>query len=98
MLTSHFISRAGWTSVVRGILACLSLVALLGQDPTARVTGTVTDASGAVIPGALVMLTNTDTGAKGEGRTTENGIYSVSFLSPGSYNFSVEAPSFRRYN
>src|SRR4051812_30700291 len=46
MLTSHFISRAGWTSVVRGILPCLSLVALLGQDPTARVTGTVTDESG----------------------------------------------------
>ena len=98
MLKSNFTSHIGWTRIGRAILPCLSLTALLAQDPTARVTGTVTDVSGAVVPGAAVTLTNMDTAAKKEGKTNENGIYSISSLSPGPYSFSVEAPSFRRYN
>jgi hypothetical protein len=71
--------------------------ALRAQNPTARITGTVTDATGAVIPGALVTLVNDATSQRIEGRTEVSGIYLVSFLNPGSYTFSVEAASFRRY-
>jgi hypothetical protein len=68
-----------------------------GQNPTAKVSGTVTDKSGAAIPGALVTLVNRETDAKIEGRTDESGIYLASFISPGPYTFTVEAPNMRRY-
>src|SRR5438128_998431 len=70
---------------------------LRAQNPTARITGTVTDSTGAVVPGALVTLVNDETRVKLEGRTNESGIYLISFISPGPYSFAVEAPSFRRY-
>ncbi len=88
------------TAVLPVVFLSLLLVAetaLLAQNPTAKVTGTVTDSTGAVIPGASVALTNADTAIKAEYRTNEKGIYLISFLTPGPYTFSVEAPSFRRY-
>ena len=57
------------------------------QTPTARITGTVTDATGAIVPGALVSVTNDETRQKIEGRTNDSGIYLISFISPGSYSF-----------
>ena len=78
-------------------LAALISVALHAQNSTAKVTGTITDSTGAVIPGAVVTLANEQTGVKLEGKSNDSGIYLVSFLNPGTYNFSVEAPNFRRY-
>jgi outer membrane receptor protein involved in Fe transport len=79
------------------LLLSLAVTASRAQNPTAKITGTVTDATGLGNPGALVTLVNGETGAKFEGRTNEIGIYLISFMSPGSYSFSAEAPSFRRY-
>src|ERR1700756_3901832 len=94
----HFNSR---TSGMRRVpmlkkvtLAALLLVLAPGlhaQNPTAKVSGTVTDASGAVIPGAIVTRTNHDTTVKTQSRTNESGIYVISFLSPGPYAFTAEA-------
>src|SRR5450432_2573585 len=68
------------------------------QNPTAKVTGTVVDQSGASVPNALVSLVSQETDAKVEGRTNETGIYLLSFINPGPYNFTVEAPGLRRYS
>lgn len=70
---------------------------LLAQNPTAKITGTVSDPTGASVPGASLMLINAETQVKTESKPNETGIYVVSFLNPGSYSFAVEAPGFRRY-
>src|ERR1035437_3328336 len=79
------------------ILFLVVAIALPAQNSTAKITGTVTDASEAVVPGVRVAVVNDETGARSEGRTNESGIYLISFINPGSYSFSAEAPSFRRY-
>ena len=50
-------------AVFAAVLA-LPVAPLLAQSTAAQVTGRVSDASGAVIPGANVSVTNVDTGVK----------------------------------
>src|SRR5947209_17034692 len=78
------------------LLIVLGACALPAQN-TASITGTITDKTGAVVPGAVVTLVNTATSATVAGKSNESGIYLVSFLSPGDYTFTVQSPSFRRY-
>ncbi|MFL6417109.1 MAG: TonB-dependent receptor domain-containing protein, partial [Bryobacteraceae bacterium] len=78
------------------MLIVLGGCALSAQN-TASITGTITDKTGAVVPGAVVTLVNTATSATVNGKSNNSGIYLVSFLSPGDYTFTVESPSFRRY-
>src|SRR5205823_14451901 len=59
---------------------------LLAQSAgTGAVTGTVTDASGAVIPGVTVTLTSTDTNQTRTTITGEEGSYRFALLPPGAY-------------
>ena len=53
-----------------------------GQNVNAVVTGTVTDASGASIPGASVTLSNNATGTKQATTTSESGAYRIGDLIP----------------
>ena len=52
---------------------------------SATITGTITDASGAVVPGAAVDIRNTDTGIERKTETNDAGIYNAAFLQPGHY-------------
>ncbi|MHB1838395.1 MAG: carboxypeptidase-like regulatory domain-containing protein [Acidobacteriaceae bacterium] len=60
-------------------------------------TGTVTDAEGAVIPGAHVTFRNPATGFTAQAKTTGTGTYVGAALSPGHYTLTVEAPGFKDY-
>ncbi|MGH7227135.1 MAG: carboxypeptidase regulatory-like domain-containing protein, partial [Gemmataceae bacterium] len=62
---------------------------------TATIQGTVTDPSGAVIPGAEVTVTSKGTGVAIKQNTTKNGFYSISPLDAGSYSVSVSSPGFK---
>jgi Carboxypeptidase regulatory-like domain len=62
---------------------------------TATIQGTVTDPSGAVIPGAQVTVKNLGTGATIVQKTTNAGFYSISPLDPGDYSVTAEAPGFK---
>jgi len=85
-------------------LAVLTLAALLltlSGVPTAAQTagagtinGTVSDVSAAVIPGASVTVTNTDTGVSHDYKTNDSGLYTAPFLLPGHYKVSATAASF----
>src|SRR5580704_17368888 len=75
-------------------LMCASTV--WGQADTAAVSGRVTDASGAVIIGADVTITNTSTGISNQMKTNESGVYNFSALPPGPYNLVVRAPGFQQ--
>jgi hypothetical protein len=62
---------------------------------TAQVTGRVSDASGAVVPGAQITLTNQATGSKRETVANDEGYYTVPLLPPGTYEINVTASGFR---
>src|SRR5512146_2224023 len=60
-----------------------------------NVRGTVTDPSGAVVPGATVTLKNTANGASQTRTTTGSGFYEFALLPPGTYSLAVSAPNYK---
>src|SRR6185295_6736291 len=64
------------------------------QAPTGAITGTVTDASGAVVSGATVTLTNPATNTRRTIQTNSAGVYNLPSLTPGVYNLRVEMSGF----
>jgi hypothetical protein len=68
------------------------------QADQGTITGTVQDATGAVIPGAQVTLTSTDTGLVLRTKTDRSGIYTFPPAKIGNYSLSVSAPGFQTTN
>src|SRR5205085_10255305 len=73
--------------------ACSSL--LMAQDATGRIVGTVSDPTGAVVPGVHVVVTNTATRVSRETTTDANGYYQVPSLLVGSYTVSADHKGFK---
>ena len=71
-------------------------VGLWAQIDKGTVNGTVTDQSGAVIPGVQVSATNVDTGVQYPGVTNSVGIYQIRGLSIGHYSLRFEKSGFKR--
>lgn len=69
-------------------------LASFSQQPTANLTGVVTDQNGAVIPGAKVSITNKATNLTRTTETNEEGIYTFSSLPVGSYEVKMTAQNF----
>jgi hypothetical protein len=61
-----------------------------------EISGTVTDPAGAVVPGATVLVHNTDTSADRTLTTNAAGLYSASFLQTGHYEVSAVKPGFAK--
>jgi hypothetical protein len=70
---------------------------LLAQEFRATLMGRVTDPTGAVVPGASILVTNTATGAKAQTKSDKTGQFTTPFLLPGPYSVVVTAPGFRTY-
>lgn len=79
------------------ILAAATLVGLSAQSPTASVIGRVSDATGAVIPGISVKVTNLDTNQTYPGTTNSAGDYTVPFLHPGRYGMEAGGAGFQTF-
>jgi hypothetical protein len=75
------------------ISAFLLSIPASGQATTS-LRGTVTDASGAIVAKANVMLTNLGTNQSRQTTTTDKGIYEFVSLLPGRYKLAVAAPGF----
>src|SRR5947208_15770245 len=60
----------------------------------ASLSGVIRDASGAVIPGATVTVTNPATNQVRSAISNEAGVYNFPVLHPGKYNIKVELPGF----
>src|SRR6266567_8273237 len=67
------------------------------QNYNATISGSVTDPSGAAIPGAKVTLTSVSSGAVSQTTTGADGFYSFPNLTPGTYNLSGSAPGFSEF-
>jgi hypothetical protein len=62
------------------------------SNVTGAISGAVTDSTGAVVPGAKVVLTNAGTDAKQELTTNAEGRYTANSLPPGLYKITATAP------
>ncbi len=71
-----------WTVILGMFLLAVNQQSF-GQDVNASLSGSVTDASGAVIPGAKLTLTNESSGAQQNFQTDSGGEYKFRNLPPG---------------
>jgi hypothetical protein len=78
-------------------LAVLGAIACLAQAPVGSLTGTLHDASGAVMPGVAVTVTNQDTGLERKLETSAEGIFSAASLPAGNYRVKAMATGFRTF-
>src|SRR5258708_15297913 len=78
------------------LLLIMASVMVVSQATTATgaIQGTVTDQSGAVVPGAAVIIKNVATGQTTVRTTTSSGLYNSGSLAPGNYTVSVTAQGF----
>src|SRR5262245_3859385 len=78
-------------------VVCLlfSVFSLPGQT-SAGLTGTLTDATGAVVPGARVALIHAETGVRRNTVSNEAGLYQFPLLPPGDYSIAVEKEGFKQ--
>ena len=84
------------TSRLVVLLAVLVCSVLGWGQATTSLRGTITDVSGAIVPHAKVILTNTDTNQVRETTTTDRGLYEVTSMMPGNYQVTVEAKGFSK--
>lgn len=84
------------SALLATLVVCLSALPLAAQTNFGRISGTVTDPSGAAIPAAKVVITNTDTQAVRSLNTDDHGFYVSENLPIGPYSVSIEQPGFRR--
>ena len=67
------------------------------QTVDTAIGGVVTDSTGAVIPGATVLITNPATGQMKSGVTSATGEFNINYLAPGHYDVRVTANGFKIY-
>lgn len=79
-------------------LLLLSSLPFMAQTESAAISGSITDPSGAVVPGARVTVTGAETNASLATVTNNRGIYTFSNLHPGRYRLSAVKDGFRPVN
>ena len=79
------------------VMATLASGRLYSQETTGNISGTVSDPSGAVIPGARVVVTNVRTAAERTTTTTSAGVFFFTRLPVGDYRLSVDTEGFKKY-
>ena len=80
---------------VLSMMLCLAAVSS-AQTITGTITGTVSDASGAVVPNVKITATNEGTGVQTTATANRAGIYSLPFLPVGQYTVTAEGAGFKK--
>ena len=78
------------------LLGLLAATAPLSAQSLARLSGTVTDNSGAVVAGAKVTARNIATGVSNEAATNTSGVYLFPFLPPAEYEVDCQFQGFKK--
>ncbi len=79
------------------LLFSISLVSLSAQETRSALLGTVRDSAGAVVAGANVTITNTETNSTTSLTTNDSGYFEASYLLPANYTITVSAAGFKTY-
>lgn len=82
-------------SIFAGLVLCVNFA--FSQGTSSRLTGTITDTSGAAVPDATVTLTNEGTAQSLTTQTSESGAYTFDLISVGTYKVTVEKAGFKRF-
>src|SRR6185312_5491541 len=77
------------------LLFALASSPCLAQINTATIAGTVTDPTGANVPGATVVVENVASGVRRGAQTNSDGVYSVPLLQPGQYTVTISKDGFQ---
>src|SRR5690242_20704844 len=77
--------------------ALLTAVSVFAQTPTASVVGRVVDATGAVVSGVSIRISNIETNQSSQTTTNAVGDYTAPFLIPGRYVLGASSAGFRSY-
>src|SRR5260370_15284595 len=80
------------------VAACLVAGMAWSQVSTSRIEGTVVDATNAVVPNAVVKVTNEDTSVTYEAKTGSTGTYTIPSLTPGLYTVTVTQQGFGTFS
>ncbi len=83
--------------VARFVLLLALSLSLFAQTSTTQLSGTVTDSSGATVPGAIVVATNENTGLRYNQTTTAAGLYAFPSIPVGNYTLTVEGTGFKKF-
>jgi hypothetical protein len=97
----HSSSRRAFFLLCTFALAAFSVAPiappLLAQVEAGQIAGTVTDPSGAVVPGANITVINVATGAQRQATSSASGAWQVAGLEPGNYKVTVTSASFKPF-
>ncbi len=92
----NFARKLGFAALMLALSLCIGGRHAAAQTQiSGAIAGTVTDPSGAAIPGAKITITNTGTAVTKTVKSGGAGDYSVGLLQPGNYTVQVSAPGFR---
>lgn len=83
------------TLVLAAMMALVSVAAYAQGGVTAAISGTVVDASGAVIPGAEISVKNNATAGVSTAVSNENGTFTIPALNPGIYTATITLMGFK---
>jgi len=91
-----------WTALlpfllISGYIASFSGLPLKAQNASGTLTGTVADPSGAVVPGATVIMKNDQSGDERRTVTNNDGFFSINAVQPGDYSVTIKAQGFEPY-
>ncbi len=86
---------------VRAVLILLVAIASIcvpasAQEFRATISGAVTDPTGAMVPGATVVVRESQTGTTSQTRSDADGQYVIPFLMPGTYSVTASMPGFEK--
>jgi hypothetical protein len=79
------------------LLISMSTAELFGQADRGVIRGTVTDVTGAVVPGARITATRVSTNTRFNTTSTATGDYTIPTLQAGEYSLNVEADGFKSF-
>ena len=95
-MNRYAVERILRSVLVAVVLTTLGVLPLAAQVDTGSITGIITDASGAVVSGAKVTLTNEGTGTSLSTTTGADGVYDFSPVRIGNYKLDVSAAGFKK--
>ena len=82
-----------WFAVL--LVLTMSMISMAqSQGSSGQITGVVTDSNGAAVPNATVKVTNKETGLERSVNSSDDGLYTVVLLPPGTYTVVAESSGF----
>src|ERR1051326_8748254 len=85
-----------WGKPILSLLPLVLAGAAMAQESRGKISGRVTDPSGAAVPAAKVEAYNVETNVALRTTTNETGAYQMPFAVPGEYKLVIEHPGFKK--